>query len=404
MLTHRKRNVTNRASGTGTSRSRKEMDMLRFATFWIMAALAAALPSSAVAENGVSNDTVLLGQSVALTGAAAELGIQMRNGAKAYFDNVNARGGVHGRKIELITLDDKYEGTITGPNTKKLIEENKVFALFGYVGTPTSSVAVPIFTEAKVPFFGPFTGAELLRAPFNRYIFNVRASYYDETEKIVEQVVSTGGKNIAVFYQNDSYGQAGLKGVEIAMSKRNIKISSTATVERNTIKVEDAVKAINAVKPDAVVMISAYKSCAEFIRQMKKAGSAAQFYNVSFVGSKALADDLGKDGVGVAISQVMPFPWGASVPVVKEYQQLSLKAGHKDFNFSAIEGFIAAKVFVEALNRTGKDLTRQKFIETLEKMHDVDVGGYYVSFSPTNHNGSKFVDLTIIARGGKFMR
>jgi ABC-type branched-subunit amino acid transport system substrate-binding protein len=374
--------------------------MLRSALLAILAAASAA----AWAQDGVLPDRIILGQSVALTGPAAELGIQMRNGARAYFDHVNAQGGVHGRRIELRTLDDGYEPSRTAPNTKKLIEEDRVFALFGYVGTPTSAAALPIFTQAKVPFFGPFTGAELLRQPFNRYIFNVRASYYDETEKIVEQVLSVGGKTIAVFYQNDSYGQAGLKGVEIAMGKRNLKIAALGTVERNTVKVEDAVKSISASRPDAVVMISAYKSCAEFIRQMKKAGSGATFYNVSFVGSQALADELGKDGVGVAISQVMPFPWGASVPVVKEYQRLMVKAGHKDFNFSAIEGFVAAKVFVEGLRRTGRNLTRESFIATMEKMNDIDVGGFYVGFSPQNHNASKFVDLTIIGRQGKFLR
>lgn len=361
-------------------------------------------PGLSSAQSGVTPDTVLLGQSVALTGPAAALGIEMRTGAKVYFDYVNSRGGVHGRKIELRTLDDGYEPSRTAPNTKKLIEEERVFALFGYVGTPTAAAALPIFTQAKVPFFGAFTGAELLRDPFNAYIFNVRASYYDETEKIVEQLVSTGARNIAVFYQNDAYGQAGLKGVERAMTKRNMKISATGTVERNTIDVAAATKTIRAAQPDAVVMISAYKSCGEFIRQMKKAGSAAQFYNVSFVGSKALAEDLGKDGVGVAISQVMPFPWAASVPVIKEYQQLMLKAGQKDFTFSTVEGYVAAKVFVEGLKRTGRDLNREKFLAALETMGDVDVGGFFVSFSPKNHNASKFVDLTIIARDGKFLR
>jgi branched-chain amino acid transport system substrate-binding protein len=365
----------------------------------------AALSSSACfAENGVTVDTVVLGQSVALTGPASALGIEMRNGAKVYFDYVNAKGGVHGRKIELITLDDGYEPARTVPNTKKLIEESKVFALFGYVGTPTSSAALPLFTEAKVPFFGAFTGAELLRQPFNRYIFNVRASYYDETEKIVEQLVSTGSKNIAVFYQDDAYGQAGLKGVELAMGRRNLKIATTGTVERNTVKVAQAVKGINAAQPDAVVMISAYKSCGEFIRQMKTQGSAAQFYNVSFVGSKALADELGAEGTGVAISQVVPFPWGTAVPVVREYQALMLRAGHKEFTFTTVEGFLAAKVFVEGLRRAGRELTRERLIAALEKMNDVDLGGFYVGFTPTNHNASKFVDLTIIARDGKFLR
>jgi branched-chain amino acid transport system substrate-binding protein len=338
-----------------------------------------------------------------LTGAAAQLGIQMRNGMKAYFDYVNERGGVHGRKIELITLDDGYEPSRTVPNTKKLIEEHKVFALIGYVGTPTSVPAIPVFTGAKVPFIGPFTGAESLRVPFNRYIFHVRASYFDETEKIVEQLVSTGSKSIAVFYQDDAYGQAGLKGVENAMTRRSLKIAALGTVERNTIKVENAVTTINAAKPDAVVMISAYTSCAQFIRRMKETGSASSFYNVSFVGSKALADALGKEGVGVVISQVVPFPWGTAVPVVKEYQQLSAKAGNKDYNFSAIEGFLVAKVFVEGLRRHGRNLTREGLIDTMEKMQDVDVGGFFVTYSPTNHAGSKFVDLTIIAGESRFL-
>ncbi len=370
------------------------------------AAVLGLLPALALAQGapGVTNDRILLGQSVALTGAAAQLGIQMRNGIKAYFDFVNERGGVNGRKLELLTLDDGYEPARTVPNTKKLIEEHKVFGLIGYVGTPTSVPSIPVFTAAKVPFVGPFTGAEALRAPFNRYIFHVRASYYDETEKIVEHIVSLGGKSIAVFYQDDAYGQAGLKGVEIAMTKRGLKIAALGTVERNTVKVEGAVKSIGAAKPDAVVMISAYTSCAEFIRQMKKTGSGSTFYNVSFVGSKALSNALGKEGVGVGISQVVPFPWGAAVPVVKEYQQLSAKTGNKDIDFSAMEGFLVAKVFVEGLRRTGKNLTREGFIDAMEKMQDVDVGGFFVSYSPKNHAGSKFVDLTIIARDGKFLR
>ncbi len=369
-------------------------------------AIAALLPGQASAQEstGVTTNKILLGQSVALTGPAAQLGIQMRNGVKAYLDYVNEKGGVHGRRIELITLDDGYEPSRSAPNTKKLIEEDKVFGLIGYVGTPTMAAAMPIHTQAKVPLVGPFTGAEILRVPFNRYIFHVRASYYDETERIIKQVVSIGGKNIAVFYQNDSYGQAGLKGVELATQRRDMKISALGTVERNTIDVAAAVKAINAVKPDAVVMISAYTSCAEFIRQMKKAGSTATFYNVSFVGSKALSDALGNEGSGVAISQVVPFPWGTAVPVVKEYQRLSAKAGFKDYNFSAMEGFLAAKVFVEGLRRTGRTLTREAFISAMEKMQSVDLGGFYISYSPTNHAGSNFVDLTIIGRDGKFLR
>ena len=356
------------------------------------------------AENGVSENKIMLGQAAVFSGPAAQLGIQMRNGIKAYFDYVNERGGIHGRKLELVTEDDRYEAAVAPVASRKLIEEHKVFALLGYVGTPTGAAHLPVVTQAKVPLVGMFTGAEILRDPFNRYVFHVRASYYDETEKIVEQVVSTGGRKIAVFYQADNYGEAGRKGTEIALTKRGMKIHSSGTVERNTIKVEDAVKTISASEPDAVVMVSAYTSCAEFIRQMKKAGSGTTFYNVSFVGSKALADALGAEGSGVAISQVVPFPWGASVPVVKEYQQHAKKAGFTDYNFSAMEGFLTAKVMVEALKRAGKNPTREGLVEALERMQDVDLGGFYLSYSPKSHAGSRFVDLTIIGRSGKFLR
>jgi len=371
---------------------------------WIVA-LGALLPTLACAQGapGVSADKILIGQAAVFSGPAAQLGIQMRNGIKAYFDAVNEKGGVHGRKLELVTEDDRYDPTVAPQASKKLIDEHKVFALVGYVGTPTGVQHLPVVTQAKVPLIGMFTGAEALRVPINRYVFHVRASYYDETEKIVEQVVSTGGKKISVFYQNDAYGEAGRKGTELALEKRKLKIHSQGTVERNTVAVEAAAKAIHASQPDAVVMVSAYTSIAAFVRQMQKLGSGATFYNVSFVGSKALSEALGKDGVGVAISQVVPFPWGTAVPVVKEYQAAAKKAGLKDVDFSALEGFLSAKVLVEGLKRTGRDLNREKFVDTMEKM-DVDLGGFHVAYSPKTHAGSKFVDLTIIARDGKFLR
>jgi len=377
--------------------------LLNSVLFVLAAALGTALPAAAQTP-GVTPNSVLLGQSAAFSGPAAQLGIQMNAGAMAYFDYINKLGGVHGRTILLKTRDDRYEGNLAAENTRKLIEEDKVFALFAYVGTPTSAAALPIFTEAKVPFVGPFTGAELLRNPLNRYVFNVRASYYDETEKIVEQLVSTGIKKIAVFYQNDSYGKAGLTGVQIAMKKRNLAIAATGTVERNTTDVGAAVKAISAVQPDAVVMISAYTSIAEFVRQMKKAGSAAQFHNVSFVGSKALSNALGKEGYGVVISQVVPFPWNPGVPVVKEYQRILKAAGITEYNFGSLEGYLAAKVMVEGLRRAGRDLTRERLIAALESMDNVDLGGFVVSFSRTSHAGSDYVELTMIGRDGSFVR
>jgi branched-chain amino acid transport system substrate-binding protein len=370
----------------------------------VLAALILAAAPAAAQQPGVTADKVVLGQAAVFTGPAAQLGIQMRNGIKAYVDFVNEKGGVHGRKIELVTEDDKYEPSVATGASQTLIEKHKVFALLGYVGTPTGVAHLKVTTAAKVPLVGMFTGAEVLRAPLNRYVFHVRASYYDETEKMVEQVVSTGGKRIAVFYQADAYGEAGRMGTEIALKKRNMQIHSNGTVERNTVAVEKAVQTIHASQPDAVVMVGAYQACAEFIKQMKAAGSGAQFYNVSFVGSAALASALGKEGLGVAISQVVPFPWATGVPVVKEYQAMAKKAGFADYNFSAMEGFLVAKVMVEGLRRAGKNLTREGFVDAMERMNDVDLGGFFVSYSPTSHTGSRFVDLTIIGRDGKFLR
>ncbi len=370
----------------------------------ISAALLAVPASVARAEPGVTDKALLIGQSAALTGPAQALGQEMRLGAQLYFDQVNASGGIHGRKLQLISLDDGYEPERAAANTRKLIDEDKVLALFAYVGTPTSAAALPLFSEARVPFIGAFTGAELLRTPFNRYVFNVRASYFDETEKIVEHLTTTGIRRIAVFYQNDAYGKAGLAGMERALGKRKLAIAASATVERNAVEVAAASRSIHAANPDAVVMISAYKSVAAFVRAMKAAGSTAQFHNVSFVGSKPLAAELGADGIGVAVTQVVPFPWSGMLPVTREYAELMKKAGQSDLSFTSLEGYIAARVLVEGLRRAGREVSREKLIAALEGMSNTDIGGFNINFSPSNHNGSTLVDLTIIGKNGKFMR
>ncbi len=374
---------------------------LSLRVFVIAAALAAV---AARAETGVTAGSIIVGQSAAFSGPAQELGIEMRKGVQAYFDSVNHAGGVNGRKLVLKSLDDGYEATRAAANTKKLIAEGGVFALLGYVGTPTSEAAKPIFTEARVPFVGAFTGAELLREPFNRYIFNVRASYFAETDAIVDLLARLSITRIAVFYQNDSYGKAGLAGVERAMEKRKMKVLAMGTVERNTVDVATAVQTIAKADAQAVVMISAYKSCAAFIKAMKNAGAHPQFMNVSFVGSRALATELGDSGRGVGISQVVPYPWNLGAPIVREYQKHVAVGAGEDFTFGSLEGYIAARVFVEGLRRAGRDPTRESFISALETLREYDVGGFTVTYTPTDHNGSRFVDLTVIGRDGKILR
>jgi branched-chain amino acid transport system substrate-binding protein len=370
----------------------------------LLVGIFALMAGMARAEPGVTDREVLVGQFAAFTGAAGQLGLRMKAGMEAYFKAVNAQGGVNGRQVKLVGRDDGYEPEKAKVAVKALIEEDKVFALIGSVGTPTGIAALPILTAANVPIVGMFTGAQALREPFNRNVFHVRASYFDETERIVQHLTTLGIKKIAVFYQNDAYGKAGLEGVERALAKRQLKMVATGTVERNTTDVGKAKEAILKASPEAVVQISAYKSCAAFIKEARATGYGGQFFNVSFVGSKALADELGDAGNGVVISQVVPFPYIPNTAIVREYHQRMAEAGDKELDFSSLEGFLTAKVFVEGLKRAGKNPTRDSLITGLESMREVNLGGFMVNYSPKNHMGSNFTDLTIVGKGGKFVR
>ena len=357
------------------------------------------------AEVGVTDTEIRIGQFAALTGPAAELGKRMQLGILAHFTAVNAVGGINGRTLKLISRDDGYEPDKAVVAVKALIEEDKVFALIGSVGTPTTLAAVPAINAAGIPLIGPFTGAQALREPFNRNLFHVRASYYDETERIVQHLSTVGITKIAVFYQNDSYGKAGLEGVMRALTKRNLKPAATVTVERNSVDVAGPLAEIIKVSPEAVIQISAYKSCAALIKQAKAKSYGGQFFNVSFVGSKALAEELGSASAGVSISQVVPFPYIPSSAIVREYQQRMTEAGNKEFDFSSMEGFLAAKVFTEGLRRAGtKNLSRDSLMTALESLRDYNMGGFSVNYSAKSHEGSRYTDITIIGRGGKFLR
>jgi branched-chain amino acid transport system substrate-binding protein len=345
---------------------------------------------------------IVLGQSAPLSGPASALGEQFRNGAQMLFDRINGRGGINGRPVELRTLDDGYEPDRCAENTRKLIEGG-AFALFGYIGTPTGVVALPIATNAKVPWIAPFTGAEALRTPFNRYAFHVRASYFDETAEIVKQLTSVGIKRIGVFYQNDAYGKAGLEGVTRAMKPLSLEPVGLGTVERNTVDVDAAVKSIMAQKPDAIIQISAYRSCAAFIRAVRKAGFSGTFYNVSFVGTQALLKELGADARGVVVAQVMPYPYSPLTLLSGEYLASGQAAlGDKfDPNYSSMEGYVAAKTVVEGLRRGSNNATPENLIAGLESLHEFNLGGFYVDFNAQKHTGSRYVDLTILTAEGR---
>lgn len=363
--------------------------------------LAATLAAPPLFAQEARGGRIVLGQSAALTGPAAQLGLQFQAGARLFFARLNSRGGVNGRNIELRSLDDGYEPDRCANNTRALIDEG-VAALFGYIGTPTSLAALPLATNNRMPFIGPFTGAQALREPFNRYAFHVRASYYDETARIVNHLLGVSIKNIAVFYQNDSYGQAGLSGVVRALEAHKSKPVVTATVERNTVDVAQAVKTIVPARPEAVVQISAYKSCAAFVREARKAGFGGQFYNVSFVGTAALAQELGTDARAVVVSQVMPYPFTPITPIAAEFLQAAI-GSNIDINYSSMEGFVAAKVVTEGLRRSN-GAGGEALVTGLEGLREFNLGGFYVDFSPTKHTGSNFVELTILGADGKVRR
>ena len=350
-----------------------------------------------------SEGHIVLGQSAAFSGPSAQLGIQFNQGAKLFFDQLNAAGGVGKRMVEIRTLDDGYEPDRCAENTRKLIADD-VFALFGYVGTPTSLAAVPLFNQAKVPFFAPFTGAESLRQPFNRLIFHVRASYYDETALIVRQLVNLGVKKIAVFHQIDAYGKAGLDGVNKALAEHKLPLAGAATVERNSVDVAAAVEKLVAAKPDAVVQIAAYGASAAFVRAARKAGFGGTFYNVSFVGTQALADELGKDGAGVVVSQVVPSPYQPSRQITREFLDAIKKAGDKvQPNYSSMEGFLAARIFTEGLRQaaaSGK-ISRDSFISGMEGLGTQVISGFPVSFGPNDHTASSFVEMSMLTGDGR---
>jgi len=367
-------------------------------------ALGAILCVPAHAEDGVSGDTIIFGQAAVLEGPASALGLGMQLGLNAAFNEVNAKGGVHGRKLKLISVNDGYEPDRAITATKKLIEEDKVFALIGPVGTPTSAAAQPIATAAGVPFMGAFTGAGFLRNPKLENVINVRASYDAETEAWVKHLTEDLKiSKIAIFYQDDAFGRAGLSGFKKAMDKRNMTIAAEATYERNTVAVKSGLLTLKRAEPEAVVIVGAYKPVAEFIKLSRKTGFNPVFVNISFVGANALAKELGPDGKGVIISQVVPFPGDASLKVVADYHA-ALKAAdpRAEPEFVSLEGYLAGRLAIAALEKVGPDVTRDRLLKAIKGTGKFDIGGLPMTFSAEKNEGLEKVFMTIIEADGTF--
>ena len=368
-----------------------------------LALVASLFGAAALAEDGVSAGKIVFGQVAALSGPAQDLGQGMRQGILAAFDDANRKGGIAGRSLELKSLDDSYEPEKTIVATKQIIDQDKVFAMIGAVGTPTSKASQPIATDAKIPFIGPFTGAEFLRTPYNRYVVNLRASYFQETEAWIEHLTrDLGITKIAILYQDDAFGLAGLEGVQRALSKRNMALVSTGSFKRNTTAVKSALLDIMKGDPEAVVTVAPYKPVAEFVKLAHQVGMNARFVAISFVGSDSLAKELDTEGAGVIVSQVVPFPWDASLPVVASYQKaLTTMDGKSQPGFVSLEGYLAGRLVVEALKRIKDEPRREALLNAIGEK-PFDLGGVVLKYGPDRNQGSDQVYLTVLQADGSF--
>jgi branched-chain amino acid transport system substrate-binding protein len=372
--------------------------------FLAVAVCALAVSVPAKAEDGVSADTIVFGQAAVLEGPASALGTGMKAGLTAAFEEANKKGGVHGRKLKLNSVDDGYEPAKSITATKKLIDEDKVFSLIGPVGTPTSAATQPIATAANVPFVGAFTGAGFLRDSKLANVINVRASYDAETEAWVKHLTEDLKiKKIAIFYQDDAFGRAGLSGFKKAMEKRSMEIAAEGTYERNTVAVKSALLSLRRAEPEAVVMVGAYKPSAEFIKLSRQVGFNPVFVNISFVGASALAQELGSDGEGVIVSQVVPFPWDASLKVVADYQA-AIKAvdANAKPEFVSLEGYLVGRLAIAALEKAGKDVTRESFLKAIKDTGTFDIGGLQMTFGASDNEGLDKVFMTVVQKDGTF--
>ena len=368
------------------------------------ASTAAAAEAHDAPVPGVSAARILFGQSAAFSGPARELGRNMRLGIEAAFHEANSGGGVHGRRLELVSLDDAYEPEAAIANTFQLIEQEQVFALIGAVGTPTSRSATPVAAAAGVPYVAPFTGAEFLRDPEWRNVLNLRASYYQETEEMVARLTDDlGVTRIAVLYQDDSFGRAGYRGVRLALDRRAMEPVSIGLYPRNTTAVKTALLDLRRGIPEAVIMIGAYQPVAALIRWARHVGMDTTFLTVSFVGSNALAEELGAAGEGVYVTQVVPFPTDDSLPVVGSYlRALAAYDAEAAPGFVSFEGYLAGRLAVAGIVGCDAQVTRDCFLGGLRGSDAIDVDGFELRYGDADNQGSDAVFLTRIDAGGRY--
>jgi ABC-type branched-subunit amino acid transport system substrate-binding protein len=369
---------------------------------WIVFVGLLLLTTAAWAEPGVTDTEILIGSCSVLTGPANFLGTQTVLGAQAYLNYVNEQGGVHGRKLKLVTHDDRYEPAGAIECFNKLKQEN-VFSAAFFVGTPTAAKHVPMAESAKIPITGLFTGAQLLHEPFKRYIINVRASYHDEAREQVDNLWKVGVRKIGVIYQDDAFGVTVLEGVKKALTKYNSAPVAQGSFPRNTLEVDRGIELVRAANPEAVVMVGPYAPIAEIVKRGRGAGWNPLYVTVSFVGTEAYIKAMGKIGEGAVITQVVPPYNRTDLPSVALYHKLLKKSfPEAQPSFVSLEGFVDAMVLVEGLKRAGKDLTREKYIDAIESIRDLDIGlgpQLKLNYGPRDHKGFDTVYYTVVRNG-----
>ncbi|MBV5276880.1 ABC transporter substrate-binding protein, partial [bacterium] len=360
--------------------------------------------TTVLAEPGVTTDSINLGQSTALSGPLGDLGQEVLKGAKVYFDGINARGGVHGRNIKLVSKDDAYDTAKTLENVNAFIAEDNTFALFGTFGTPNNEALIPIAQSAGLPVFMPYTGAPSIRSKTSKGVYNLRASYADEVERLIEHLNTVGVKKIAIAYQNNAFGKEVLKAANAAMDARKLKPLLAVPVENDATDAAPATEKLLATQPEAVLLALAGKPTIEVIRNITQRRKGMQMYALSVLATPANLRALGKDGSGVAITQVVPFPANATMPLVREYQQAMVAAGLKEFSHLSLEGYLNAKLVTEALRRAGPKLTRVALTSAMDSIRGFNMGGLDVTFGQGAASGSRFVELTMVNAQGKLIK
>jgi branched-chain amino acid transport system substrate-binding protein len=356
-----------------------------------------------VSVGHAADDVIKIGMVNDQTGANKGSGKGMKVGVQAYFKAVNEKGGVNGKKLELISVDDQMVTDKTVDGLLKLIEEQKVFAVVGSVGSSNCVASLPIVKEYKVPFINPRTGASELRTPLVKEVIHIRASYQQEVDKIVDTLITKGAKRFAVFYQDDTLGYDILKSTENAVKRHGLTVVSKGSFERRTTAVTKGLASIMEGKPDAIIVGAVYAPGAEFIKQARKEGVKAHMAACSFAGGSNLVKEVGASAEGLVMSQVVPELGDLSLPITKECKEaIDKNPDDVGFNVVSMEGCMAAKSMVMALQNAGSPPTRDGFLKAYESMKDADMGGIKLTFTPGDHQGQDNVYLQIV-QGGKLV-